>query len=77
VLEPEAPALTRVLGVRLGGGLLLSLLVRVPVERLLVGELVTLDLDLYYSLVDRSLYPADPGESLAGPGAQLFVWYDF
>ena len=46
VLEPEAAGRTRVLDGRVGGRLLLGLLGRIPVERLLVGKLVALDLDL-------------------------------
>ncbi len=46
VLEPEAAVGTRILGDRIRGRLLLGLLGRVPVERLLVGKLVALDLDL-------------------------------
>ena len=46
VLEPEAPAGARVLQDGVRGCLLLGLLGRVPVERLLVGELVALQLHL-------------------------------
>ena len=46
VLEPEAAVGARILGDRIRGRLLLGLLGRVPVERLLVGKLVALDLDL-------------------------------
>ena len=46
VLEPEAARRARVLLLGVGGGLLLGLLGRIPVERLLVGQLVALDLDL-------------------------------
>ena len=46
MLEPEAPAGARVLQGGVRRCLLLGLLGRVPVERLLVGELVALQLDL-------------------------------
>ena len=46
VLEPEAARGAGVLVRGVGGGLLLGLLGRIPVERLLVGQLVALDLDL-------------------------------
>ena len=45
VLEPEAPPLAGILHVRLGGGALLGLLGRVPVERLLVRQLIALVID--------------------------------
>jgi hypothetical protein len=69
VLEPEAPALAGVLGVRLGGGLLLGLLGRVPVERLLVHQLVTLDLDLDGGQLLGGSRPSVRGGGV--PGLQL------
>jgi hypothetical protein len=38
---------------------------------------VSYDLDLYYSLVDRNLFPETPSQSLKGFGAQLFVWVNY
>jgi hypothetical protein len=40
-------------------------------------ERVSYDLDLYYSLVDRNLFPETPSENLKGFGAQLFVWVTY
>jgi hypothetical protein len=38
---------------------------------------VSYDLDLYYSLVDRNLFPDTPSQNLKGFGAQLFVWVNY
>ena len=46
VLEPESAVGSRIFCDRIRGRLLLGLLGRVPVERLLIGKLVALDLDL-------------------------------
>ena len=40
-------------------------------------ERVSYDLDLYYSLVDRNLFPETPYLGLKGFGAQLFVWVNY
>jgi hypothetical protein len=38
---------------------------------------VSYDIDLYYSLVDRNLFPEEPSQTLKGFGAQLFVWVSY
>ena len=59
VLEPEAAGCPRVLLLGVGGSLLLCLLGGIPVERLLVGQLVALQLDLAgVELLERGAAPA-------------------
>ena len=61
VLEPEAAGGAGVLDRGVGGGLLLGLLGRIPVERLLVEQLVALDLDLALRAAPRAAARAAVG----------------
>ena len=71
VLEPEAPAGAGILQHGVRGGLLLGLLGRVPVERLLVGELVALELHLARRQLLGGRRAAVPVAALATRDQQL------